>query len=134
MKRRHRIIGLCAAALALFLALGILPKLRLSDGSRYIRNVEEDLFSLRMERLNCAIAESFLLREGDAIDVRIDQACGELALSIGREGQEPIYEGRNPELSAFRVTVPEAGEYLLCVSGKRAAGSVSFQILRAESI
>ena len=73
MKRRHRIIGLCAAALALFLALGILPKLRPSDGSRYIRNVEENLFSLRMERLNCAIAEPFSLRAGDGIDVRIDQ-------------------------------------------------------------
>lgn len=125
---------LCAAALALFLALGILPALRSSGGSRYSRNVEEDLFFLRMERLNCTIAEPFSLQAGDAIDVRIDQACGELALSIGREGQEPIYEGKNPELSAFRVTVPESGEYLLCVSGKRAAGSISFQIDRAESI
>lgn len=129
---KRRIIGFCAAALALFLALGVLPGLRPSGGSCYSRSVEENLFSLRMARLNCAISEPFSLRAGDAIDVRVDQVCGELALSIGREGREPIYEGRNPELSAFRVTVPDAGEYLLCVSGRRAKGSITFQILRSE--
>ena len=88
----------------------------------------ENFFSLDMERLNCTIREPFSLKKGDTIDVNMVQISGELSISIGQENQEPIYEGRNPELSSFRVTIPEDGNYSLSVSGKQAERSISFQI------
>ena len=133
MKRKWTIIGLCAAALVLFLALVFLPRILPSNGSRYSRKVEEDFFSLDMERLNCTIEEPFSLKEGDSVDVSIVRVSGELTISIGKKGFEPIYEGRNPEPSSFRVTISEDGDYYLSVSGKHAEGSISFQIDRSEN-
>ena len=133
MRGNRNIIWICSAMLVLvfLLALMILPKIRPSSESRYSRKVEEDLFSLGMEQLNCTIAESFSLGEGDTIDVSIVHVSGELLLSIGQENREPVYTGRNPELGSFQVTISEGGDYLISVSGKHAEGSVSFQINRA---
>ena len=133
MKKKWAIIGICSAALILFLALGILPKISPSSGSRYSRKVEENFFSLEMERLNCTVEEPFSLNKGDVIDVSIAHVSGELALFIGERDREPIYEGNNPKLNYFRVTIPKEGEYLLSVSGKQAKGSISFQIDKAEN-
>lgn len=133
MKRKRIIIGICCAASVLFLMAGILLLIRSSGGSLYSRRVEEDFFSLSMERLNCTIEEPFSLNRGDAVDVRIVRVSGELTVSIGEKDREPVYEGRNPGLNSFRVIIPEDGEYFLSVSGKQAEGSISFQIDRAES-
>lgn len=135
MRGNRNIIWICSAALVLafLLALMILPNIRPSAESKYSRRVEEDLFSLGMEQLNCTIAESFSLGEGDTIDVSIVHVSGELLLSIGQENREPVYTGRNPELGSFQVTIPEDGDYLISVSGKHAEGSVSFQINRAAN-
>ena len=133
MNRKWTIVGLCAAALVMFPALGFLPRILPSNGSRYSRKVEEDFFSLDMERLNCTIEEPFSLKEGDSVDVSIVRVSGELTISIGKKGFEPIYEGKNPELSSFRVSIPEDGDYLLSVSGKQAEGRISFQIMRTSN-
>ena len=130
MKRNRGLIWLCSAALVLFLALILLPGLRQAGGSRFSRNVEEDLFSLSMERLNCTIAEPFSLKAGDTIDVSIARVSGALSVSIGQEGRELVYEGTNPELTSFQVRIREDGDYLFSVSGKQAEGSISFQINR----
>lgn len=99
-----------------------------SEGSRYSRRVEDDFFCLEMKRLNCAIAESYVLHAGDTIRVELVQNAGELSISIGQENREPIYEGRNPQISSFQVHVPEDGEYVFSVSGKQAKGSIIFHI------
>ena len=133
MNRKRTIVGLCAAALVMLLALGFLPRILPSNGSRYSRKVEDDFFSPDMERLNRTIEKPFSLKEGDSVDVGIVRVSGELTISIGKKGFEPIYEGRNPELSSFRVTISEDGDYYLSVSGKHAEGSISFQIDRSEN-
>ena len=133
MMRKWTIIGICSAVLVLALALGTLPRTWVSGDSRYSRKVEESFFSLSMERLNCTIEEPFPMKKGDTIDVSIVRVSGELTIFIGEKGRKPIYEGKNPELSSFRVSIPEDGDYLLSVSGKQAEGSVSFQIHRAEN-
>ena len=126
MKRMWTMIGICSAALVL-LALGILPGTRPSRGSRYSRRVEKDFFSLDMKPLNCTMEEVFSLNRGDAVDVSIVRVSGEMMISIGVKDRKAVYEGRNPELSSFRVTIPEDGDYLLSVSGNQAEGSISFQ-------
>lgn len=130
MKFNLTTLGVWSAALALLLALLVLPELRQSGGSRYTRKVDENSFALGMEQLNGTIAESFSLRAGDTVEVGVVHVSGELVLSIGQENREAIYQGRNPVLNSFRVTVPEDGDYLFSMSGKRAEGSVSFQISR----
>ncbi len=131
MRQNRKILRICFAILAVCLAGMLLLTLWPSNGSRYSRNVEENFFSLGMEQLNGTIAEPYALEKGDAIVVNVVRISGELAISIGQENREPIYEGRNPELGGFQVTVPEDGTYFLSVSGKHAEGSISFQINRA---
>ena len=90
MKKKWAIIGICSAALILFLAFGILLKISPSNGSRYSRKVEENFFSLEMEQLNCTVEEPFSLNKGDVIDVSIAHVSGELALIIGERARKPI--------------------------------------------
>lgn len=128
MTQKRNLSWILCAVLVVLLTAMLLPRLLPTQESRYTRRVEEDFFSLGMEPLNCTIAEFFRLHQGDTIDVSVDRASGDLAITIGQEDRQPIYEGRNPQLGSFRVTVPEDGGYLLSVTGKQAQGNVSFQI------
>lgn len=130
-KKKISIHWICIAALVCCMALMIVPRIWLPDESRFSRKVEDDFFSLGMERLNDTLEETFSMRKGDTIDVSVTHVSGELSISIGQKNQTPIYEGRNPELGSFKVTIPEEGDYLISVSGKHAEGSISFQINRA---
>ena len=128
MKKKRIILDRCAAGLLLLLAGLILPNLWNHDGSTYDRRAEKDFFSLEMKPLNCPLSEPYALHAGDTIQVEIDLRAGELSISIGQEGKAPVYEGHNPDLTSFRVTIPEDGTYSLSVSGKQAKGSISFRI------
>ena len=132
MKKKGNPLWILAAVLVVFLTALLLPRLLPSQESRYTRRVEADFFSLGMERLNCTIAEPFSLHKNDTIDVGVVRVSGDLTITIGQENREPIYQGRNPQLGSFRVTVPEDGSYLLSVSGKQTQGSISFQITPAD--
>lgn len=132
MTQKRNLSWILCAVLVVLLTAMLLPWLLPTQESRYTRRVEEDFFSLGMEPLNCTIAESFCLQKGDTIDVSVDRVSGELEITIGQELREPIYEGRNPQLGSFRVTVPEDGSYLLSVTGKQAQGNISFQINAAD--
>lgn len=133
MKKKQIIIGLCAAGLLLLLATLILPNLWHPDGSTYDRMAEKDFFALEMKPLNTTLSEPYALHQGDTIQVEINRTAGELSISIGQEGQAPVYEGRNPDLTSFRVTIPEDGTYSLSVTGKQAKGSISFRISGAQN-
>ena len=132
MTQKRNLSWILCAVLVVLLTAMLLPWLLPTQESRYTRRVEEDLFSLGMEPLNCTIAEFFRLHQGDTIDVSVDRASGDLAITIGQEDRQPIYEGRNPQLGSFRATVPEDGGYLLSVTGKQAQGNISFQINAAD--
>ena len=132
MTQKRNLSWILCTVLVVLLTAMLLPWLLPTQESRYTRRVEEDFFSLGMEPLNCTIAELFRLHEGDTIDVSVDRASGDLAITIGQEDRQPIYEGRNPQLGSFRVTVPEDGGYLLSVTGKQAQGNISFQINAAD--
>ena len=128
MTQKRNLSWILCAVLVVLLTAMLLPWLLPTQESRYTRRVEEDFFSLGMEPLNCTIAELFRLHQGDTVDVSVDRASGDLAITIGQEDRQPIYEGRNPQLGSFRVTIPEDGGYLLSVTGKQAQGNISFQI------
>ena len=127
--RRPIALAIAGGAIAL-LVLAVLFLPRLFGGSTFSRQAEADFFAIEMKPLSSALEESYRLRRGDAIEVSLARTDGEVSITIGQKGQTPIYEGRNPALDSFLVTVPEDGDYIITVTGKAARGSITFRILR----
>lgn len=128
MKHKRNIVLICIAAVLFIFALIISVNEISRDDSVYSRRVEDDLFLLEMESLNCTVEETFHFQKGDTVDVSAINISGELSCFIGRENNTSIYEGRSPMPGSFRVTVPEDGDYIISVSGRNAKGSISFRI------
>lgn len=132
MKQTRNLLWILAAVLVVFLTALLLPRLLPSQESRFSRQVEEDFFRVEMKGLNGTLAETYSLYAGDTIDVQLVHTAGDITVTIGLEGQRAIYEGRNPQVSCFRVNITEDGNYLLSVTGKQAQGRVCFQINAAD--
>ena len=125
----RRLSGILIAVLTL-VCLFCLFRLSGKDGSEFCQNIGENRFSMSFYPLNCAQSVSFHLEKGDKIETSLVRAAGRLAVFIGQEGKTPVYQGNDMELSSFQVEIPEEGDYLLTVKGKRAEGSISFEIIR----
>ncbi|MBQ3277144.1 MAG: hypothetical protein IJH47_08855 [Oscillospiraceae bacterium] len=65
------------------------------------------------------------LTEGDQIQVHMSHTTGNVDVTVGRDGEEPIYKGTGQENADFILTVPETGGYLISVTGHRAKGEIS---------
>ena len=94
--------------------------------------MEDDLFSIGMESMNESRSESFHLEEGMSVAVYVVHLDGELDIYITDSNGTVVYEGHNPEIGSFLVNITEDDRYTMTVEGKRAKGSISFQILRNE--
>ena len=128
MTQKRNLSWILCGVLVVLLTAMLLPRLLPSQESRFSRRVEEDFFRVEMKGLNGTLAEAYSLYAGDTIDVQLVHTAGDITVTIGLEGQRAIYEGRNPQVSCFRVNITEDGSYLLSVTGSQARGSVSFQI------
>lgn len=64
------------------------------------------------------------LDKNEEIQVEITRESGEIRLSIKDKDGTEIYSGNNPEINFFTLTVPDAGEYLIEITGKSANGEV----------
>lgn len=131
MKIGWRIMLYVMAAAFALMGILVLTGVLGASAPGYDSRVEDDLFSVGMTRLDGEVAETFPLRAGDAIDVSVVHMGGELTLRIAC-GENMIYEGRNPKLGGFRVNIPEDGAYVITVTGRRAEGSISFRMVRAD--
>lgn len=118
-----------AAAAVIMLAL-TLPRIFGLTGSRFTKNVDEDSFTMTFYPLNGSQTETFALNAGDAVEVVFERTSGTLSALIGQPGKEPVYQGNDMASGSFSVIVPDDGAYEITVTGRRAEGSVSFQILR----
>ena len=133
MKRSARIVVICSEALLLICLLVIVTlKLWSDTESRCTVKVEDDLFSIGMESMNESRSESFHLEEGMSVAVYVVHLDGELDIYITDSSGTIVYEGHNPEIGSFLVNIMEDDRYTMTVEGKRAKGSISFQILRNE--
>ena len=133
MKRSARIIVICSEAMLLICLLWVVTlKLWSDTESRYTVKVEDDLFSIGMESMNESRSESFRLEEGISVAVYVVHLDGELDVYITDSSGTVVYEGHNPEIGSFLVNISEDDRYTMTVEGKRAKGSISFQILRDE--
>ena len=133
MKKSTRIAVICIEALLLICLLWVVVlKLWSDTESRCTVKVEDDLFSIGMESMNESRSESFQLEEGISVAVYVVHLDGELDIYITDSNGTVVYEGHNPEIGSFLVNITEDGRYTMTVEGKRAKGSISFQILRNE--
>ena len=93
------------------------------DGSK----ISDDM-GFRMEYSNLDKVESAELKltEGDQIQVSISHTSGNVDVTVGEDGEEPIYKGTGQENAYFILTIPKTGKYQFSVAGHRAKGKVSF--------
>ena len=99
------------------------------DGSR-----TSDGSGFRMEYtlLDRQESAALALTEGEQIQVSISHAAGNVDLTVGQEGEAPIYRGTEQENAEFILTVPKTGSYRITVTGHRANGKISFARIPAE--
>ena len=93
------------------------------DGSR-----GSDASGFRMEysMLNQEESADLNLTEGDRLQVFLSHAEGTVDVTVGMEGQEPIYRGNGQQNAEFILEITETGTYRISVSGRHAKGKVSF--------
>lgn len=67
------------------------------------------------------------LLSGDKLQVEIAQTHGSVDVTIGIDGEEPIYEGTNLTKISFTLNIGKAGDYHISVTGNEAEGYVLFE-------
>ena len=72
------------------------------------------------------------LTEGDRLQVFLSHAEGTVDVTVGMEGQEPIYRGNGQQNADFVLEIAETGSYHISVSGHQAKGNISFTRISGE--
>ena len=72
------------------------------------------------------------LTEGDRLQVFLSHAEGTVDVTVGMEGQGPIYRGRGQQNAEFVLEIAETGNYHISVTGHQAKGSISFTRIPGE--
>ena len=101
------------------------------DGSRTGNDNE---FSMEYKILNKIRFPRFeVTKVGIIINAKIIIDGGTLAIKIQKDDEEPIYESDGISASnEFEVEVEESGIYTITVTGKKAKGSVNFNVGSVE--
>lgn len=98
------------------------------DGSR-VGN--QSCLLLDYRHFNNTMRQDLELKAGDVLEGRVIREAGSINAYVIPDGdQPPLFQGRDMETGEFRVEIPADGTYLVCVTGRQAAGS--FQIQRAD--
>ena len=83
-------------------------------------------FRMEYSILDKEESAELMLTEGDQIQVSISHTSGNVDVTVGEDGEEPIYKGTGQENAYFILTIPKTGKYQFSVAGHRAKGKVSF--------
>lgn len=92
----------------------------------------KDSFRLHFDKLNRTITHQMILEKDDILSVSIHIEKGELDLSVANGQGDFIYKGDNAFSGEFSVKISQKGEYHFEVTGRNAAGKVSFILRREE--
>ena len=122
LSKRKATAGICMLAAMLFLLTGC------GTGSVFDGSRAADASGFRMEyrMLNREESADLTLREGDCLRVSLSHTDGSVNVTVGMEGQEPIYRGNGHQNADFILEIAESGNYHISVSGHQAKGNVSF--------
>ena len=113
----------------LLLALGLcLPLSACSHGAAFEgeRTADDNTFVLDYTALNSTQAHKLDLEAGERLDAEIDIQAGRLEITVGMDGCDPIYKGKNMPSSSFQIEVEDSGTYQIIVTGVNASGRVAF--------
>lgn len=114
----------------IFILLALLCFSSCSNTSSFVGNsiTNENGYFLEYSIMNKEKKTSLLLKKGDRLDVTVDQESGYVDITIGRRGDEAIYEGRKLENFKFSLFIDNDGVYTISVIGHKAKGNASFSI------
>ena len=90
----------------------------------------DDGWTLTFSALSMTRTATLALKAGDEVAVTIVLTGGEADASIALGSGDPAWRGDKAENSTFTVTVPETGDYTLTVTGRKAAGTVTFTLVK----
>ncbi len=79
--------------------------------------------------LNCKQEESLYLAAGDILQVKLTHEKGTVDVTVGVDGEDAVYEGNGLANIRFILNITETGEYRISVTGHKAQGSVSFEVI-----
>lgn len=99
------------------------------DGSR-VSNASG--FRMEYSILNREESVDLTLTEGDRLQVSLSHTEGSVDVTVGMEGQEPVYRGRGQQNAAFVLEIAKTGNYHISVSGHQAKGNISFTRISGE--
>ena len=99
------------------------------DGSR-VANASE--FQMEYSALNREEAAELVLQAGEQLRVTLSHTEGTVDVTVGMEGQEPVYRGRGQQNAEFVLEIAKTGNYHISVSGHQAKGNVSFTRISGE--
>lgn len=91
----------------------------------------EDGFTLSDSILNQQEEAVLSLHAGDALEVELAHAAGNVDLLVSQDGAEPIYRGTAQTNASFTLSIPQDGDYRIGVTGHSARGSVILRIVSA---
>ena len=93
------------------------------DGSR-VSNASE--FQMEYSVLNREETAELVLQAGEQLRVSLSHTKGTVDVTVGTDGNEPIYRGNGQQNADFILEITETGNYHISVSGHQAKGNVSF--------
>ena len=85
---------------------------------------DKDHFDMTFEILNTSYSHELEMKEGEALEVTVDDESGNLSLLIQKDDDKPIYQGNKIESAKFQVGIETEGTYTLTVTGRKARGHV----------
>lgn len=115
-------VGICLLAGLPFLLTGC------GTGSYFDGNKVSNASEFRMDYsiLDQEESADLNLTQGDRLQVSMSHIEGNVDVTVGIEGQEPIYRGNGQQNADFVLEIAEAGSYHISISGHQAKGNVSF--------
>ena len=124
-----RVRWLIMVAAMLFLLIGCGTS-SVFYGSR-VSNASE--FQMEYSVLNREETAELVLQAGEQLRVTLSHTEGTVDVTVGMEGQEPVYRGRGQQNAEFVLEIAKTGNYHISVSGHQAKGNVSFTRISGDN-
>ena len=128
LSKRKAVAAICMLA-AMILPLTGCGTGSVFDGSR-VANASE--FQMEYSILNREETAELVLQAGEQLQVSLSHTEGTVDVTVGMEGQEPVYRGRGQQNAEFVLEIAKTGNYHISVSGHQAKGNVSFTRISGE--
>ena len=128
LSKRKAVAAICMLA-AMVLPLTGCGTGSVFDGSR-VANASE--FQMEYSVLNREETAELVLQAGEQLRVTLTHTEGTVDVTVGMEGQEPVYRGRGQQNAEFVLEIAKTGNYHISVSGHQAKGNVSFTRISGE--